>query len=355
MKNQLGLFNVVDTELMAQITQDAEEGNALAEEHALDLAGQNLPKQKDPKRAFLGRLTAFFNKTVGKARAKHQSALSKWDMARAEQELNEKRERISKDVNEVNNALRLKKRDLEKWTSKGDLSPIEKEKRERRIKPYLFSAIVLDVAVSCTALMKMGYLFPIALGIGVVLGAIIYLLSDNFMAITGRFKRVLTRRLVGIGIFIGVFILFLIIGKLRSESITGSNIGSPLLFAFMNLFVFASIVAVTIVVKPTRAELKLIDQYKALKAEIKEAETKKQELDKELDHALAEFNTKKEEREKLMLYSKDCEALIVSYYESAVQTFISVNIQRRSDGVIPDMFSEDPPALTLHFTNQKSV
>lgn len=349
------VYHFENAELESELAQLAIGGNTLAEEHALDNAGQNLPKKDSPSRPFIGPITAFFNQGIALIRTRLQSALTDTDIERAKGELEDKAREIAKETEAVNNEIRLKKRELEKFEKNGKIAPIRKLRRWRLIRPFTASIGFLDVALSFSAFQMMGYSWILSLFIGLVLGSLIYLLAENYPQVLERCK---TRRMKWIVIAItAVFLItvFYTIGYFRSQGVAkdAGIIATPFDFALLNIFCFSVILLIVFVSKPSRLEMQVIDEYKMLLKGIADKESKKRALAAELESAKKAFYEKQEARQKVMLYVCDLEALVVSNYESAVQVYITHNLQRRSDDVMPDMFSETPPPLTLHFTQTK--
>jgi len=354
MKDQ-NVYHFKSDELEKSVSSINEEGIAFAEELAHDNAGLNLPKQDSPIKVFIGPLTAFYNKAIGKIQSVLSSALSKYDLEQAEQELREKESAAAKELQEVDNVIRLKVREKEKVEKKGTV-PLQKAKRWRRLRPFNFCVILLDIGFSSTAFMQMGYslLFSMAIAIGI--GISIFLLSEHWPDILEKLKTWKQKLMLTIVLYIALTVVFYVIGYFRTTGLsTTSGIAtSPWYFCILNLFFFTVVTAVVIINKPNRSERKKLDDYKTLLEEISEAEAKKNDINQGLSDARENFKDKKESREKVMLYAISLEALVVNYYESACQVYSTQNVQRRNDGLVPVMFSEDPPALTLYFTNLKN-
>ncbi len=334
----------------------AEEGKVYSVELAKDNASQNLPTQKAPMKPFFGSIKSFFAPGIGKIRSILKSALANSALEAAKAELGNKKNIAAKEMVDVDNQIRLKRREKQKQEEKGNV-PVKKMKRWKKLRVFNLFVILLDIALSSQAFQQMGYNFVVSSAIGLGLGLCIYLLSENLPEIIARGRTSMQRWMIGVGVFTGLIIVFYTLGIFRVQGLTASDgIGaSPWSFCILNLFFFSIASTVVLINKPTKAEKIKLDVWNTLLEELKEQEAKKAKIEGDVERAQEIFNEKQDAFEKVWLYAEDLEALVVNYYEDAIQAYITTNVQFRSDSVIPDGFSENPPRLDLHFTKQNTT
>lgn len=347
------VFSFSNPELEGELSQLAEDGKSYAVELGKDNATQNVPTQKSPMKPFFGSIKSFFSPGIGKIRSMLKSALGKSDLEAAKTDLDNKKDIAAKELVEVENQIRLKLREKQKSEEKGN-APVKKMQRWKRLRVFNFFVIFLDILLSAQAFQQMGYNWIPSLGIGIGLGISIYLISENFPEIIARGKTRPQRIAIIVSVFVALTIVFFVIGVFRSNGLSSSSGSgtSPWHFTILNLFFFSTASAVVLLNKPNRAERKQLDAWFSLLDELKEQEARKAKIQGDVDRAQLVYNEKREAYEKVWYYAQDLEQLVVNYYEDAIQAYITTNVQFRSDGVIPDGFSENPPALDLHFTNQ---
>lgn len=351
MKHEVTRFS--NPELEKDLAVLAEEGKTYSVELAKDNASQNLPTQKSPMKPFFGSIKSFFAPGIGKIRSVLKSALGKAALDAAKAELESKKNIAAKEMVEVDNQIRLKRREKQKQEEKGN-APVKKMQRWKKLRIFNLFVILLDVALSSQAFQQMGYNFAVSSAIGLGLGLSIYLLSENLPEIIARGKTPQQRWIIGGLIYAGLIIVFYTLGVFRVQGLDATKgIGaSPWSFCILNVFFYTVASTVALLNKPNRAEKKQLDAWNALLEELREQEVKKARIEGDIEKAQTIYNEKQDAFEKVWFYAEDLEALVVNYFEDAIQAYITTNVQFRSDGIIPDGFSENPPALELHFTKQ---
>ncbi len=353
-KEQIIISEIYYKELETKINTLGIEGKQEAIELAKDNASLNVPKIDSQPNIFVGAITVFFAKGIGYIRTALSPSLSQFNEIEAKKEVDAEIGLIHKERDEIVHQLRLKKREQQKREESGQV-PIKKESRWKKIRVFNFFVILLDIAISSSAFQKMGYDLLPSLGIGLGVGIAIYLLSENLPEIINRGKTKTQRVIIGVLTYLGLTIVFYVLGIFRSKGLeeNGDFESSPLYFCCLNLFFFSVTAIVALLYKPTLADRKQLDLWHTLLDEIAELERRKKECETKEINLLAAYHKKREAYEKIYSYACGLEALVSQLYRDAIQSYISTNIQYRSDSVVPDFFNHPISPLELYFTHQQ--
>ena len=346
----LTITNAIDKKLEMDLKQMGEEGNMLASENAKDNASLNLPKQDSPNNPFFGPITAFFNKGIGLIKSTLSGFINKFNEAEAKVELQEQTDALKKEVQGINNIIRLKNREKQKKEERG-LAPVKKEKRWRRLRIFNLFVILLDVVISSSAFQSIGYSMIVSSAIGFGVGIAVYLLSDHLPEIVEKGRTIAQRWLIGISMYVGLTAVFYVIGSFRSQGFSSGSVTqtSPWYFVCLNLFFYTVASVVALLNKPNKTEKKQLDNWHTLIEEIQTLQKNKKGIEAQITKLHKDFNDKKDIHEKAYRYASDLEILVNSMYQDSIHTYITTNIQNRSDAIIPDCFSEQAPSLTFYF------
>jgi hypothetical protein len=328
-----------------------EEGKVLAEETAKDNAGQNLPPATAQPRAFIGAITGFFNKMVAMIATTLQVDVLQRSLADSEKVMEDRLALNTKELIEVEHRLALKKRARDK-AENDEVKSLKKKAKIWKSKRLLTLAIIMiDVVISGSAFMKMGFSLLLSMVIGLGTGTLIYLLSESYRDIVMRAQSKAGRFVIAIAIAFSVAGIYYMLGNFRASGSEGSaGFSHPIFFASLNLFFFVVVSVIAWLNKPTREEYIALNAWQELLGEIKDLESRKLALEKEAEAIKEEYTNKKIRHDRLIEYAVDLERLVVMMYEEAIQTYASNNIKYRSDSVVCSFFNENPIPLTLTYT-----
>lgn len=353
-KEQIIISEIYYKELETKINTLGIEGKQEAIELAKDNASLNLPLVDSQPNIFVGAITVFFGKGIGYIRTSLSSSLSKFNEIEAKKEVETQIKSIQKESDDLVHKLRLKEREKQKREDTG-LVPLKKESRWQKLRIFNFFVILLDIAISSSAFQKMGYNLLPSLAIGLGVGIAIYLLSENFPEIINRGKTKTQRVIIGVLTYLGLTIVFYVLGVFRSKGLDSGEdiVSSPWYFCCLNLFFYSVTSIVALLNKPTLADRKQLDLWHTLLDEIAELERRKKECETKEQNVLLAYHKKREEYDKIYSYACSLEALVSQLYRDAIQSYISTNIQYRSDSVVPDFFNHPISPLELYFTHQQ--
>ena len=319
-----------------------------------DLASLNKPEPDKKEDHYSDPIYSAYRKMGITAKKELQVDIESHNIISDKEEADRELEDLASQLNEKENALRLKKRELEKE----DNTLLKKDKRYKLLRwffsLYHFSRPVFKRQSTPGNAIFFAYLLCGGTGIGIG----IFLISEFLPEIIKKGRTPLFRFLIGLGCFSILAILFYVLGVFRTLGLNASTFSNqeglrPIYFVCLNLFFVMVSTLVVWFNKLTKEERRQLDSWKQKKEEVdtltREVTTLKSEM-----HTIRVQNAEAElSRKQLLLYAKDIQELIQSYYEQSIKTFYSTNLIHRSDGKTPICFSNPIPKLPIFYTNLK--
>ncbi|GGG25052.1 hypothetical protein GCM10011344_27130 [Dokdonia pacifica] len=349
------IFRYQQKELEAELLK---EHTIIMEEVSLnlakDLATLNKPEADKTEDHYSDPIFSAYRKMGIYAKKELQVDIESHSILSDKEESKHKLEELHKDLSAKENNLRLTNRQLEKE----DNTLLKKDKRYQKTKWFLRFIILVDTFLSAAALQAMEYSLIASYIVGSAIGMSIFLIAEYLPQIINKGSTMMQKRLIALGSFTVLAILFYVLGIFRTFSVTGDDIANsegikPIYFMCLNLFfVIVSTLAVYFN-KLTKAERQQLDEWK-LKKEASEKLTKEVE---DLKSRIQKIRTDQAEaeltRKQLLIYAQDVQELIQSYFEQSLKTFYSTNLIHRSDGKTPLCFSNPIPQLPVFYKDLK--
>ncbi len=320
--------------------------------HAIDLALKELPKLEDPLRSFLPMV-----------RSQFQALLEN-----VHQLLGAKRTTTDKQTIEAN-YLKEETNLINKEQALGeDLRVLNKQEKgfnnnlKHLIKNWRVALLFLVLLSFSETLINYKIFLPIssnnatalvgATGIAIAFFIICHVFKD----ILNFFESRLIKWLVGIGIVSLVTALLYSFAKMRLsysnniETISTEHI-SEWNFVILNLTLFLSGVALTLIYKPSKQIFAQYHKHKILGDQIKEKSKEYKDTEVRLSYLLQEKNTRLGELDGILLMAHHYEKIISAEYQKAFAFWCNENVITRKDKVQPNAFLEEPTPLTTYFDN----
>jgi len=344
--NHIEIFRYRYEELEKYVQNQHHNIKPIAIELGEDLAKINKPEPEQEKDIYTGEIRSNYSRLLAHAKKELQTGIEVNHMDSESKDFNYRLTELKKDRQKKETELRLKERELDKC----DHSLLKKEERYNWTRIFLMFLILVDLALSSSALMAMGYSNIVAITVGLALGIGIFFLAENLPEIINKGKSDISKWLIALAIFTFLFVVFYVLGQFRSTMFRASNQDlisgtNPLYFAVLNLF-FTIIACLVVYFKGlTKVEKKHLDRLKTLKGEVEELH---KEVNRIKDAILAtreDATSKEMSRKYLLLYADDIRDLIQRCYEESLEKFHSTNCIYRSDGQTPKFFGDPAPQL----------
>lgn len=320
--------------------------------HSQDLAVKELPKLKDPLKMYLPMIVAPFqaileniHQLIGAKRAVADKEVIEEQYAKEEQLLTDK-------CNDLSEDLRVAKKKEREYNSN-----LGHEIRNWHIALFFlvllsFTEILLNYKI---------FLLISSTSIGALISSLglaisFFIIAHIFPTILRYFEKRWVKWCVGLGIITFVSGLLYNFSKLRLSYTQTMNDGatdnvSEFNFLIINLTLFLSGVALTLIYKPTKKTFsdyykhkRIGNQIKHLNREYKEAEKRLMTLEQEKGEKLSKLDG-------VLLMAHHYEQVISAAYLKAFALWCNENLITRKDKVQPQAFLETPTPLTTYFDN----
>jgi len=324
---------------------------------AVDLAGLNKPEGdcSDPE-IYSGVITSQYKTMMLEPKTELLAEIEELQINLDAQEAKQKEKELQKELQTLENEHRLKEREFKK---QDDANALEKKgKRFKDIRPFLFFMILVDMFLSSLSLEAMGYNKIIAYCIGLGIASGIYFLAENIGNIIAFGKNTMQKRIIGIGLFIGLSLFFYVLGIFRSLRFSGledtfAQGSRPIYFMLLNLFFVLVTCTVCYVMKLTKKERERLDKWKALKEELQQLADKVTAIKYEIATIREKQKVNELSRKQILLYAQDLQRLVQQLFEESFSTFKSQNMIHRSDKQVPAYFSQPAPKLPVFYNDFK--
>jgi len=318
--------------------------------NAVDLAVKGLPKHNDSLAMYLPIIRAHFQSLLEETHKLLGAKRTKTDQRIIEQN-NSKEENL---LTEKNAALEEDLRVLKKQ-EKGFNDNLGHHIRNWRIALFFlgllsFSETLLNYKIflpissnNLTALFG-------AMGIAIAF----FIISHVFKDILNFFSTKMMKWLVGIGIVSLVTGLLYSFAKMRlsyavnAETLSTEHV-SEWNFVILNLTLFLSGVALTLIYKPSKQILADYHKHKIIGDQIKTLSKEHKEAEHRLAVLLQEKNAQLCELDGILLMAHHYEKIVSADYIKAFALWCNENLITRKDKVQPKAFSETPKPLITYF------
>lgn len=303
------------------------------------------PEATCEKDVYSGIISGAYSKMIITAKKELQSEIENHHINSDKIEADAKLKELSTDLEKKETEFRLKKRELEKC----DNSLLKKAKRYKPTRLVLVFLVLVDTLISGTALQAMGYPLITSYVIGLAIGVGIFFLAENLPEIIQKGRTPMEKRLIAIGAFAFLFIVFYVLGIFRTTTFNSStDFGTgikPIYFACLNMF-FSIIATLVVYFKGlTKAEKRILDSYYLIKEAVEILEKEIIVLKDSIIKVRQEQSSSELARKQILIYAESIEELIQRLYEESQKTFYSTNCIHRSDGKTPKFFEYDIPRL----------
>lgn len=346
--NNITIFRYKIEDLEKKLT---EEHNTIKSSIAIPLAqdlGKMKPSKPEPnceKDVYSGVIEGAYSRMMMNSKKELQSEIESFHMISEKQEADAKLKDLAIELEKTETDLRLKKRELEAC----DDSLLKKADRYKWTRIILVFLVIVDTLLSGTALQAMGYPLIVSYTIGLAIGIGIFFLAENLGELIDKGKIPMQKRLIAVGAFVFLFIIFYVLGIFRTTTFNSSNdFGTgihPIYFACLNLF-FAIIAFLVVQFKGLNSkEKKLLDKYNITKEAVQKLSDKVKALKNEIITIRQAQADAEVARRQIQLYAHDIQELIQRFFEDSQKTFYSTNCIHRSDGKVPKFFGDPIPTL----------
>ena len=327
--------------------------NDIAITLAKDLAGMkpSKPEAECFKDVYSGVINGAYSRMMSTVKKEIKSEIETHHLVADKLEADKKLQEAETELEKVETAYRLKKRELESC----DKTIGKKAGRYKWTRLILIFLVLVDTLISGTALQAMGYPLITSYIIGLAIGIGIFYIAENLPEIIEKGKTPLQKRLLAAAIFSVLFIVFYVLGIFRTTTFKGGDVfdggSGPLYFACLNLFFTAVAMIVVYFTGLSRDEKKILDKYKTAEDEAKELKKELDALKLEITKVRKEQKDSELARKQIQIYAHDMQEMVQSLYEESQKTFFSTNCIHRSDGKVPKFFEEDIPMLSSFHKN----
>ena len=344
--NHIQIFRYRYDELEAFVEKEHQKIKPNAIDLGQDLAAMNKPEPEQKKDIYTGEIKSSYSRLLAHAKKELQTGIEMNHISSETKDFSYRLSELKKDRQKKETELRLKERELEKCNP----TLLKNEERYKTTRIFLIFLILVDLALSSSALMAMGYSNIVAIIVGLGIGTGIFFLAENLPEIINKGKTGLSKWLIAIAVFSFLFSVFYVLGQFRSTMFRASNDDlisgtNPLYFAVLNLF-FTLIASLVVYFKGlTKSEKKQLDRLKTLKEEVDRLQDEVKNLKNEIVILREDATSTEMSRKYLLLYADDIRDLIQRCYEESLEKFHSTNCIYRSDGLTPKFFGDPAPEL----------
>ena len=343
-----------DPELEEYIEQTHRELKTEATEDAITYAAINKPEIKDDTFALY--ISKFFSGYSGLIA--HISNHTQASADIPEGKLDIKTARLQE--NSVNQMI--KKEEEERRKEQIDL------KRARANSTYswslypviIFALILLNVgeiAFISLAFQVFGDNFLTTTLIGISVGIALMLLAHKLPWIIERGKTRGQRIAIGVLTLLFLGALFYGLGVLRVQYINAVADDaffdmSPVYFMLVNLLLFAAS-TVLFYLMPKQEHRLQREVVREHENSICKLDSSISDMKKQKTNIPTMLNSKLSTHMRKVLYARDLERRVESYYTETIAAFVQENILNRSDRITPDCFKQDIPGLQFYYQDLK--
>ncbi len=331
------------------------EHKRIVEEVAIPIAREqgeiNQPDPNDTKgNSHFRIIRSKYQRIVHYAKTKIQAEADYFHTTEKEKQDDEEQVQITQDLYLVNEKNRKKKADIERF----DQYLISKDKKWIWLKFWKAIIIFADIGFSAAAFESMGFTLLIAIAVGIGFGVVIYFCSDIIPNIIRKGKTKSQRISITVLFFLILAVVFYFLGTLRTlrfnqdPELFGLGL-NPFVFMILNLFFFAVATAITFYGKPTKEEIKKIQELNVKQKELKEFKNEKLRLEKESQKRRDNKVNNRVSSAQIMLYATNIEAYILTLYSEAYETYVTTNLTNRLDRLVPVCFDEGPPLVQTYY------
>jgi hypothetical protein len=317
---------------------------------AKDLAERNKPEpDSKSEQAYCGVLSGAYGRLMMLPKTELQTDIETLHIVSDKEEALRQLNVLQPELEDKQNKLRLRRREFEEK----DSAHLKKHKRYQRMRIFLIFMILIDMLLSSSALQAMGYPLLTSYIIGLGIGIGIFLIAEYLPNIIRKGRTLWQRRAIAIISFIGLAIIFYVLGVFRSVSLEGTGYVDrnawPFYFLALNLFFVIVATAVSYFAKLSSEERALLDQWNIAKKVMEALQKEVAELEDKITAITKEQQRSELARKQLLIYAADIQQLIQQLYEEAFKTFMATNLIHRSDGRIPEFFEHDIQKLPVFF------
>ena len=344
--NHIEVFRYRYEELEKHVQREHQKIKPTAIDLGQDLASINKPEVEQKKDIYTGEIKSSYSRLLAHCKKELQTGIEMNHISSETKDFSYRLSELKKDRQKKETELRLKERELNKC----DHSLLKKESRYNTTRLFLMFLILVDLALSSSALMAMGYSNIVAITVGLALGIGIFFLAENVPEIINKSKTTFGKWLIALAIFSFLFAVFYVLGQFRSTMFRASNDDlvsgtNPLYFAVLNLF-FTIIACLVVYFKGlSKNEKKQLDRLKSLKGEVEKLQNEVKNLKSAIINTREDATSKEMSRKYLLLYADDIRDLIQRCFEESLEKFRSTNCIYRSDGQTPKFFGDPAPEL----------
>lgn len=337
-----------------------QEHNRIKKEVAIPVAKEyavmnpSKPEAECTQDVYTGVINGAYTKLGVIAKKELQSGIEEHHISADKEEADKKLSELEAELEVKETELRLKKGELKSCDKK-----IQKKAQDYKwTRLILFFLLGIDTLISGSALQAAGFnlLTSYIIGLGIAVG--IFFVAEHLPELIAKGKTTAQKRLIAVVAFLGLFVVFYILGTFRANSFRGGadfgNGTSALYFAGLNLF-FSVVATLVVYFKGLSPQEKdRHEHFKITKKEADKLQAEVNQLKKKIDEVRKSKKESELARQQILIYAQDIQELIQRLYEDSMKTFISTNCIHRSDGRVPKFFADPLPvipsfAYTLNF------
>lgn len=300
--------------------------------------------------AYIGEIHSEYKNLITEAKDINEAEVQNFKRLEDEKISIQQQEELKSDIEENQEQTRIKKSELARY----DPALIEKDKKWKRIRWFLYLIMLADIVIASSVfeIMGLSLIGSFIIGIGLALALLFFSEKAPQIIRSGRTK--LQRILIELLLSAVVITVFYSLAKFRviqlSENVDVFKDGlNPWIFVTINYFVFAVVTIVSFYSKPTEDEEKILNEINLKQRELKDLESKGASLKSQSDNQKSQHLEDKITSAQVLLYAMNCELRILSLYHSAYQKFISTNLHYRRDRKVPTFFNHEPPSLPTFY------
>lgn len=350
----VAMENIVytNTEAETLITTELPIINEAIKTNAIDLSEQEIPKQHDSLKGY-----GLF------VQSKFQSLLEK-----VHKQLGAKRSLLKIQTATTNYEKEVKQIQDRNDAIEEDLRLLNKQQKNQNpnalsdIRNYHVALCLLVLLSMSEVVINYKIFLPIssnsltaligATGIAISLFIVCHVFKDILIVCSSK----TTKWFVGSSIIVFIIVLLFSFAELRLsyhaelDSVVTQHVSSWNLIA-INLTLFLSGIALTMIYKPSKKVIAQYKDYKKVKKEMHLKEKQYQIHEKTLAVLTNKHNEFLDQQEGIFYMAHHYEQVICGEYLQAFSVWSNENLIARKDKIRPKAFSETPPPLTTYFDN----
>ena len=324
------------------------------ETHAVDLAIKELPKREDPLKLYLPIIRALFQSLLEHVHQLLGAKRTMTDKQAIEENYAKEETLLITKTNALYEDIRVLKK-LEKALN---------DNLKHIIKNWTIALFFLVLLSFSETLLNYKIFLPISSNnVTALVGATgisisFFIICHVFPNILNVFETKVMKWLVGLGIVSMVTALLYSFAKMRLsfashiDTLSTENL-SEWNFVILNLILFLSGVALTLIYKPNKQIFENYHKHKIISDQIKTLSKDYQEAEKRLTVLLQEKNNELGTLDGILLMAHHYEKTISAEYMKVFAIWSKENMIARKDKVQPNAFLEIPEPLTTYFDDIK--